>query len=516
MARQDMPVNENQFVSVDDEIDLSELFRSLWRKKIIIVLCTALFACLAFFIVVPQILSPPVTTITQRFALKFKGIEKNTYPNGLAFNVAEFTSPQIIEYVFKENKLADFGLEIQDLRDNLVINKSVEGLMFLENKYKNLLKQKELTAEGRQLLQEEYQNQRKKLFESPYYEIRWVTENNKVPVVIQEKVLLDILKLWARIAEEQKGVYLYQVPVVTDDAFYFEEADEEYIVKVDMLRHVVETVKQNLEQIKLLPGALLAETASGAKLTALQIRVNDLLNYQIAPLTGLIRSGGLHVNRQLAQIYTQEQLYNLELRKGVLQGKMALLSDALDGYINSNDQLLGRQQSADRRRQGNMERSTVIPQIGDRFLDQLVALANDNQDVAYRQDITSRMVEVGNKLLLVEKDITYYQELLKSRNSDTDKDSVLLTKFKAKNKRAITETKKVTSEMNEIYQLISNSYLKVTEKLYTLDGPVQVLVTRAVSVKKIAMIYSAAVMVFFCMICFGVLLFAAVAKKDHD
>lgn len=516
--KQELTPKEAKVVYVDDEIDLAELLRTLWRRKLSIILWTALFAGLVFLYLVKQVVSPPVATVTQQFSLKFPGIEDNKYPNGLPFSLAELTANQILEKAFAENTLEQYGLKRADIRDNIVTNKSVEGLRFLEQKYQALLDQKGLTPEERQQLQEEYQAQRQKLFAAPFYKISWQYKTGKVPQEVQEKVLLDILSLWAQTAEEQKGVYLYQVPVVSTDAFYFEDVNEEYIVKVDMLRHVVEQVKANLEEIKELPGALLVETASGAKLTSLQIRTNDLLNYQLAPLTGLIRSGGLHVNKELAQIYTQEQLYNLKLQKGVLQGEMALLSDALDGYINSNDQFIARKQSEKQRLQqnGNLERSTVIPQIGDRFLDQLVALANDNQDVAYRQEITTKMVEVGNRLLKVEKDITYYEELLKARDAAAGKATTLLEEFKRKNKRAIAEAKKITAETNELYQLVSQDYLKVSEALYQLQGPAQYQLARATSVKKVAVIGLAAVIVFFFMVCILVLLASGLAGRRDD
>ena len=496
-----------------DEIDLIALFQVVWRKRLIITVCTIMFACVSFFVVLKKALVAPVSSVSQEFSLKFIGIDENKYPNGIDFNIADITTSQVVAEVYERNNLIEYGLTLQELRDNLIVNKSVQGLIALEGKYKALLDQKGLTAEERQLLQQEYQDQRSKLFKSPFYSIAWVSNTQNVPVVVQEKVILDTLSQWAKNSEEHKGVFLYQVPVITQNAFYFENVDDEYIIKVDMLRYVVTKIKSNLAEIEKLPGALIAVTRSGNKLTSLQLRVNDLLNYQIAPLTGLIRSGGLYVNKELALIYTKEQLYNLELKKGMLQGEMALLSDALDGYINSNDQFISRKQRGDSE---ITHGSTIIPQIGDRFLDQLVAMANDNQDVVYRQNITTKIVAVGTVLLKVEKDISYYQELLKSREGKDDKANILLVEFKRKNKRALTEARDITNEMTELYQLISESYLNVSDKLYQLNGPLQSSSNRAVSLKKTVLVYGASVIVFFCLSCFCVLLMSVFGKNTND
>lgn len=112
----------------------------------------------------------------------------------------------------------------------------------------------------------------------------------------------------------------------------------------------------------------------------------------------------------MARVYLEDQIYNLKQKEKSQQGGKRLLMDSLDGYVNSDYGLASSPGDDGTKKFGTG--APMITQSGDNVLDRLVALANENQDVKYRKDITKKIVAAGQQLLENERETSFYTDLL--------------------------------------------------------------------------------------------------------
>ena len=98
-------------------------------------------------------------------------------------------------------------------------------------------------------------------------------------------------------------------------------------------------------------------------------------------------------------------------------------------------------------------------------------MAQANEDVKYRQEITQSMVELGNDLISTRRNITYYKDLLPDEqrgNVEAIKDQDdLIFDFEKRYNAAKEKAQLFTSELNSLYHTISRNNLRPEQTLYT-------------------------------------------------
>jgi hypothetical protein len=495
------PTSEHYEFSSEDEIDLKEIFHKIWRHRIGILASTLIFVCLVGLAVAPMVLKSRKTVTRLKFELNFAGVDHNKYPNGMRFTTRDIIAPLILERVYADQELEQY-ITLPDFRDSISVFKSNDGLQFLEATYTRLLENRTLTGEERNRLQEEYLQKKSKLLDHNAYNLIFDDLEMNVPEDVQVQSLASILDQWARFTQDKRGVHLFQVPLITPNLFDFNGEGEEYIVQIDMLRRRTADLLDNIEKVLALPGALLVRTDDDLNLTTLKMEVADLIRYTISPLANLVRQGQIYNSKRMAKIYLEEQIYNLELENREQQGGLDLLRESLKGYmaVGSDEQ----HAEAFKGNQETLSRSTLIPQIGDNFLDRLVALANENQDVKYRQDITQKIVLLGQKQLKTKRDIAYYKDLLPRKDNEDislQEKKALQTIFIQKREKALRECKRIASTMNDLYQIISRDNLRAEQNFYTSTNVPEFKTLSIYSLKKMLAVCIGAIFLFFTMAC---------------
>lgn len=458
---------ETLYFEPAEEITLIDLIIVLWKHRLKIFVLTGIFACLVGLFIVFKFF-PKGNSITRlKFKLDFIGADKNEYPNGLKFSPADIMVPLVLEPVYNKNAIDQYKMTPAQFRDSLMVTKSHDGLIYLEEKYDALLNgKKDLSSEERKNLQQEYKLAKDKLLNHTQYYISIDDRGSRIPQEIQSKILVDVLNEWATFSEKKRGVYQYQIPLLTSDLFDYDLKEEEYIVQVDMLRILTQRISNQLEQILNLPGALLARSDNGISLPVLRVRMEDLIRYKIEPLSGLVRRGRLYKNQRLATIYLKEQLYTLELNKKEQQGVMALLKDSLDGYINSDDKII---------------------------------------------------VAQGQLYLKTQREISYYKDMLPDQEgtsnviSKNDYDA-LLKIFKRKFDGAQKEGSLLTDEMNSLYSGICRNNLRPEQSLYSTARMPEFKNLNTVPTKKLSILGGGTVLLFFSILCLIILMMERMHK----
>jgi len=87
-------VSENQSVSFDDEISLTELFAKLWRRRGLIVATVLFSGFLGAAVVLLQ--SQSLESDSHQY-IDLVGIEKGNYPNGSRFSPTDLKAPEVLD-----------------------------------------------------------------------------------------------------------------------------------------------------------------------------------------------------------------------------------------------------------------------------------------------------------------------------------------------------------------------------------------------------------------------------------
>lgn len=456
-----------------EEIGLMDILATIWNRRLKILLPTLAFALLCTLFLLPKITAPSGQETRMKFWVDFPGITQGLYPNGTAFSPEDVTLPQIVETVFEKNQLAGLGLTLPQFRNMLAITKDDDGLMFLEAKYRAMLGVRNLSPEERQLIQEEYQAKKDRLLDNNRYYIKLQDGQAKIPPEKKGKILKDILNEWARFSENRRGIYRYEIPVVTPEIFDLDMEQEEYIIQVDMLRRLANQIMDSIQSIGNIPGVhnmrLGAKTPS---ILTLKIRTENLLRYKILPLGGLIRNGQLYKNEHLTTIYLQEQIYSLTRTEQEQQRKLALIRDSLDGYMENMDSVIAAHNntaSPSTDITPSPGGTTIIPQIGDQFLDRLVSLTQINQDITYRQNIAQNMVEQGTTLIRTQSEINFYKDLLPGANVSIEKMEIPDIKdlFSRNFDKAGKTARQIAVDTDTVFREICRISLRPEQTFYT-------------------------------------------------
>ena len=138
----------------------------------------------------------------------------------------------------------------------------------------------------------------------------------------------------------------------------------------------------------------------------------DTLRFRVEPMFDYIARHGLVTNVDDALNYLHVQIDYTDRRLQEEQGRAQAMRDAFNAYLQTP--------SADRSREtsrgtasGAASRETVVPQLGENFIDQIVRMVTESQDTQYRQK-TSREIAhwVSSRVLPLQAEATYYRQLM--------------------------------------------------------------------------------------------------------
>jgi hypothetical protein len=327
-----------------------------------------------------------------------------------------------------------------------------------------------------------------------------------MPRDLTSKVLHDTLATWAQHAAQRKGVLKYDIAVLSKNILPAQLIEtEDYVVIVDILRSKILRTLSNIDRIAALPGANLARTGEG-RVSLAEIRANlqDVYRFKVQPLIGLIRSTGLSKDPQLAILYLENQLFQNQLEGTEANGRVETLRNSLRQYMQEDRQMVATQQTGQGGSGSQAAEAalpTVIPQFGESFLDRLAEMANQNSDVRFRQDITERVIAEGLKEVALEKDTTYYEDLIVSLKGALRPGAAALPDvreragelLKTRASEALGDLVRSLDQVNAIYAELSADNLNPDTALYAITAPFTVRTTSAMNRRAMAL---AGIMVF--------------------
>jgi len=480
-----------------DEIDIGSLFSTLWNyRAIFVIVLTTAFLLSAGFIVWVKI-APVSQPATVQFQLEFKNAQEGLYPNGSQFDSKDLLLAPNLKQVYEQHEL-DTVMTFEEFQNSLMIQRhdSARFLNRVQNLQSNLdeklslVERERITADIEKLMAD---------YKPIDYKLFFFYPSDLLPKTQAFQILDDILAAWAQDATLRMNVLQYRVPVLSANYIDRDSIDEEdYFITLDILRLKLRQLLQTVGSIKQLPGAELVRTAdNNNSLRELELRINELVNFKIDPLVGIVRTTGITRNAPMVKVFLDNKILQLTLEKEALEATSEIYSESLQTYAQdiSPNSLSNRQAGELGSELGKMQQDwpTMIPQIGESFIDVIVNLAGRSQDQKFRQEMVIERIGYAKEITELDQDLKYY-ELLKAAffgdkqtqfdSSDFPADFDFKLFFENRFKEVVEKILFYVAEINEIYHIISEANLNPQKGLFSISLAPRIETTYLVSMKK--------------------------------
>ncbi|TXR38926.1 hypothetical protein FVE88_12170 [Ectopseudomonas mendocina] len=384
-----------------DEIDLGELMLRIWATRVIVVkavlVVLALFVC---YIGASYLLSNKTVRYSQVFDLTFEGLRSGEFPNGSPFLISDITSPTVLNRVYRQNGLEDFGLDLDEFRRSVNIQSYAPNYALIRAKYDGLLADKKLTPADIADLQKQMLAELQAARSGAVIITMLLPQSRSLTPDVAQKVLLDIPKTWASRAIVEQGVLKPNLPVYSERIFdkqRFENLD--YLLGMDLLLENIRQIRNNIASLKTEPNAsTLVDDESGFTLVDLDKAIQDVAEYDIRQIIDPIKELGISRSPEVVQLYYSRRLADLQQEQALWRERAQTIRNVLNVYSREAS-------TASTVAGAPAAQNNLVPQLGDAFLDRLLEVSRQGSDLEFRQKLTEEVLTHENRAIDLEKQI---------------------------------------------------------------------------------------------------------------
>ena len=489
--------------------DLVQTFRRYAAPILLAIVSVAVgYVLIAAFI---YLRSPARVVTTLPFRLDFRGASAGQYPNGLKFSSADIVDAHILNEVFHRNRLGGM-IGFDTFSGSIVVLEANRALTRLTLEYEARLSDPKLTPVDRERLERDFDAKRESLAKSEFA-LAFIdgTGGKLLPPAVIQKVLRDILSVWARQAVVEHKILDHVVPVFSPnvlDTSLFESTEQ--VVALAILRNRVVNVLRNIDQIAATPGIDLVRThKTHSSLAEVRMELEDILSFRIDPLITAARSSGMVRQPQAALsalesqlAYTRRQLDATRAREQALRSAFAMYEQQTAGARMTEPRTAVSSPAGSESRN-----ETVMPQLSDSFLDRLVDLAARSSDREYRQRMVDAIKEAALASVPAEQSVAYLEQLVEDykRNPPAAGPAERSTALRGEWNSTVAALRDNVVQVNELYVAASRLSNPETE-LLTITGTPMSKIERTTSARRLALYGFVLVMISIPVILFVVLL----------
>jgi len=483
--RQDFPTSPNRSES---PLSVSHLVHTL-RNYLPAIALGMGAVMIGYFIIATAayLLTPSQRVTSQSFRLDFKGADRGEYPNGLKFSPTELVSTPILLKVFNQNDLGRF-VSFADFSRSLVVLESNPALEALIRDYQARLSDPKLTPIDRERIQREYEAKTVSISKGQYaLHYMRETRGSDIPDVVIGKVLNDVLSEWANFVANEQHVLEYRIAVLSPDVVAPTSVEgTNPLINIDMLRAKVVRVMTNIVQIRRLPAAELARTDKDAvSLNDISVRLDEIVRFRLEPLIHRTAAAGLDDRAETLRYLESQLSYDQRSLEG--QQRIADIADhTLELYLSGRSTPELPASAGGQTRSSGTVSETVMPQLSESFLERLIQLTSNKDDVLYRQALTERYHEASLNTIALQEAVSYHQSILSFVRSAPKGDPLTRNVVDQQVLATRNEVRALVMKMHEIYRDLSRNLNPSTE-LISRTGVPTTHVSRAISIKQLAL-----------------------------
>lgn len=460
----------------DDRLSIKPVIAALWPYRAVLRLVVLGLIIVIGVLTLAVWMYLPVERLgSTGFRVMFEGAAIGQYPNGMPFSTADIVSGPVLAPVYEANALKEYT-DFRSFKESIFPLESNSALQMLSYEYQAKLTDPKLTPIDRARMEDEYKRKRESLASGEFSLYFRRTERvRRIPSTVMAKVLDDTLAEWARQARDQRGAVKYDLPAMSKNILQRDMiADEDYIVVVDVLRSKVKKVLTNIDLIAEIPGALLFRTGkSNVSLAEIRSNLQDLLRFEIEPAISLIIASRIARDPAQAKLYVQDQLRQTGLGREEALQRLRAIQDPLRDYVSQGAGRRFTNASGGEGTAPAQPGSGLMPQLSESFLQQIIQLSTQRDDIKYRQDLTDRVIKEGMDLARTEREKAYYDGLARSMAgwSSSSVDSAMTKQLQARFEKAFQTLSASVDDVVAIYEEISSKNLNPSTQLFTVTAP---------------------------------------------
>ncbi|WIY53230.1 hypothetical protein O9Z70_01415 [Devosia sp. YIM 151766] len=379
-----MNSNTGQEAQYADEVSLGDLFRSLWQSRawaiggmvIAMAIAGALLILLHF-------LRVDATTYSQEIAFKIGGQSEARYPNGTSFSPNDLRSPVVLNRVYDDLGIADFGLSYREFATAVSVTPSSAIYEGVVGRYRARLADTSLTFEERRQIEAEFGSTLTSTLSSGAT-VNFNVVGSEVPKNVGLAVVSAIPNSWADIYINQLGV----LDLPFDQSSSLIVSPEflnalDYPAAYDVLEMAFVTVRERIRQLQAISGAQTLMDGDGARTISdiereIQRMERFSLEQVLAPLTEL----GLNKSPELTGATYRYKLDELDRRVRLAKDNAQILDQALQTATGMT--------AAAAPSAGSTEPqvpSTIVQQFGPELVDRLIGMSVENAGIDFRETL---------------------------------------------------------------------------------------------------------------------------------
>lgn len=468
-------------------INLHRLFHVVREYRLVIQLSMVLLAvgygvaAIAYYL-----LSPAERLTYQRFRLDFNGAERGVYPNGSKFSANEIISPQVLQKTYENNNLSKY-LAFGDFSRSIFVLVSNMEYERLAADYQSRLSDPKLSPVDRERLEKDFDLKLESVSKNEF-SINFARSltSGSVPEALARKVLSDMLVNWADIAVNEQHVFVYDLSVLSPEVLRPTAAeDDDAVASIEILRSKALHIWDNVWEIRQLPSANLARTPDDhVSLEELQLRIEEIIRFQLDPLMAAAVAGGL-ANPRKTVVFLENQLAYDQRLLEAQQRRADATRTALMMYSEPRSQ---ENVGTVPERRNTPGSEPVMAQLSDNFLDRIFTLAGRSADIQYRQKLVDDYTAAVKNSVPQQQNVAYDERVLDQvrkapLNQKPGGDPTLRAQVADVRKQLLT----VVIKANSLFQIVSHNMSPPTQ-LFTLIGPSTSRVQHNVSLTNLALL----------------------------
>ena len=411
-----------------DEVSLGDLLRSMWRTRRLVITVMVLTALsLAGLLTFMRIALPSTQTFRHGLHFVFPNVSKGQYPNGSRFTIFDLISPIVLNKVFTDNKLEQYGIKQNEFASALNVSSysNIEDQVIA--RYRVRLSNRKLLFVERKDIEADMARELKQISRGA---ILTLTLQKRIGISknLGQKLLYDIAQSWADTSINEKGVL--DLPESLDQKALVDLVQIKILdlpLAAEYLASMSFKLRQQLIELKSITAATtVVDKSTGHNISSLIRALQTLNNYDLAHILTTAFNRSLSTSPSQTVTIFKNRLRDREVERADAARQIEILKDAIaaiDETPKSNQrELAGTPIAGASSNIGKVSGTTTM--YGEEFFDRLVKFVEQGLDKQGR--IARRLEKTG-----LRKKLLSQNQKLAQIDSRMSNDRLLLAQFEA-------------------------------------------------------------------------------------
>lgn len=356
--------------------------------------------------------APPMTTYSEAVSFTFPQSEKGRYPNGSPFTITDLASRNVLDQVWRDNKLDGQGVSFTEFSAAVSVVPFSDNEAFIRAKYQGMLARKNLNSADISAMERDYRAELETQSKKQALITLTVPFSSPISGALARKVLSDIPKVWSSQAINQLGVV--SIPIAEN-----ESVKDEILKKgspfqvVDYFYKSADSLQIALNRIAAYPGGeTLVDPETGLSIEDLKRRVADLNRYWILDFDNYVqqRNQASEIDIRSAEIRLKE----LQDKKLEYLAEAKTYRTSLQDYDALRQQNMLQQEAVIRSQQG-----AAGMQLQGDAVQKLIDLGSQNKDAEFRQDMVKKRVDAELRANAMDQEIQRLERRIQAARKQT-------------------------------------------------------------------------------------------------